>query len=211
MGSEPDRPDRGNPVNSIRAGAVSIQLLTFGSLNSTIFQTSGLYVKAHFSDRGALRLGASFAVDDYSGSIRSQFASVRSDFSVVTLAAEVLEFLDASGSVTTFVGVGPYWERGSGSGKSSTNPGPGYASIFRSESKSWELGGSASFGFEWFLKQKLSVIGRMGASLGIGKFHGSDLSQRTSPSGVEIFRMNFDEDTATASSTAAALGLSAYF
>jgi len=214
---ESDRVERDRPQNSIRAGATSVQFLTFGGgYRSPAFRTSGIYLKSHFSDRGALRIGTEFSYDNFSGESSPTSSPVSQDYESYSfsVSAEFDEYVDATGPVTAFLGAGPYWSRGRYTRQSSRTDiynNLQYSSYSRRESKSWEVGASIGAGFEWFFKQKLSLVGRVGASLGFGKSHAHEEFIYQDPYGNRSGNDDFDTTTATASTSTAALGLGLYF
>jgi hypothetical protein len=202
------------PSNSIHAGATSVQFLTFGGTNRfPAFSSAGLYLKYHFSDRGALRVGSNFYLDELSAkNPKPPNTSTRDSRNYsVSVSAELEEYVDATGTVTIFLGVGPYWTRGRAFEQfyylDTSSP---YYTLSRYETKYWEVGGSAAVGFEWFFKRTLSLIGRGGASLGFGKNHGSNYRETNYPN-VPIEDNHFEATTATAGSSATALGMAVHF
>lgn len=211
---EPDR--RSSPVNSIQSGATSLQFLTFGGGYQTPFRTNGFFVKTHLSDRVALRIGTAFSISQSHGdSPPSPLPSIRNDDSYsVSISTEFEEYVDATGPVTVFIGLGPYWSRSHYTSESVRYRliASGYSiDSYREENKSWELGGSAAVGFEWFFRRKLSVLGRVGASFGFGKEHTSYKAQYGDISYPYTDSLETDTNTASASSSSAALGLGLYF
>jgi hypothetical protein len=133
----------------------------------------------------------------------------------LTVSAEFDRYLAAAGSFALFVGAGPYWARGRNFTEyvysSVDPPGIAYGDRRSQESRTWELGGFATTGFEWFVRPRLSVLGRVGASFGFGERHQYD--REASWRGAEgVSRTSqFDSSTASAGTSTAALGLSAYF
>jgi len=218
LGACPSAAERSDEVNSIHAGAASIQFLTFGGGYTSPLATNGIYLKAHFSDRGALRIGTDFSLSEASGDgTGDSFVRIRNYGShSFTVSAEIEEYVDRRGPVTVFFGFGPYWKRSDyhdDGSRTTFNSGVSYYTIDSSNSTSWVVGGAASAGFEWFFKRKLSVLGRVGASFGFGKQHDSFRYTTTDQFGNVVFddRSQLDSDTATASSSSAALGLGLYF
>src|SRR5437867_12668365 len=63
----PSRAASADESNSLRGGSTAIQFLTFGGGYRSPFRTSGLYVRHHLSDRGALRVGVDFTIDESTG------------------------------------------------------------------------------------------------------------------------------------------------
>ena len=212
-----DNPPVDRPVNSIHAGATSVQFLTFGGgYRAPAFRTSGIYLKTHLSDRGALRVGTEFTLDESSGESPPPELPNNSHITSysVSVSAEIDEYVDATGPVTVFLGFGPYWSRGRYSSEASgylTYSNVTFSRYSKSEYRFWEVGGSAGAGFEWFFKRKLSLIGRVGASLGFGRTRRTSEYRYGDPYGSESHSENFKASTATASSSAAALGLGLYF
>lgn len=215
-GDREREPARERPVNSIHSGAASVQFLTFGGGGQGPFHTNGIYFKTHFSDRGALRVGTDFNISEIHGEdpIAALPHARNTDSYSFTVSAEVEEYVDATGPVTVFLGVGPYWSRSrykADEVRYEQLPSSYYISSYRTDSRSWEVGGSASAGFEWFFKRKLSVMGRVGASFGAGKSHyentyiSGDIVNPTTDSQI------IDATTTSASSATAALGLGLYF
>ena len=201
--------------NSIHAGAVSVQYLAFGGSSKFSGSTrSGVFVKAHFSDRGAVRLGASLSLDESTGKRPAQLpAEVGNtrDYEIYVWS-EVQVFLDARGPVTTFVSLGPYW------GKSRRMYEETYyalapdsterSSHYQDEERSWEAGVTAATGFEWFFRRRISVIGRLGAGIGYTKQHQTYIRSYDDASSQ---RQRFDFSSTFSGTSSAALGLSAYF
>ena len=209
--------DRSDEANSIHAGAASIQFLPFGggSSFSPASSRSGIFLKSHFSDRGALRLGATLSLDESSG--KSPPGPIPNGENIrsyaISVSGEIDEYVDSRGPITAFVGVGPYWVRSRSSfevWRVYTAPDSTVQrSSYKSERKTWEVGATAAMGFEWFFKRKLSVIGRVGASLGFGKRH--DKNSSVFESIVYPGSQNqLDSNTATAGTSSAALGLAVY-
>ena len=200
--------------NSLNSGATSIQLLTFGGGYRGSLRTSGIYLKSHFSDRGALRAGVDFSLSESSGKGSRPPDGGNDRNYYVIAAAEIDEYVDASGPVTAFIGVGPYWaksrefyERTETYDYDPTTPVTYYSKY---ERRSWEVGASAVVGVEWFFKRRLSLLGRVGATLGFGKTRERSRDYSTYPSFSETSR-RFDASTAQAGTSGAALGLGVYF
>lgn len=168
--------------NSLRSGATAIQFqaLGWGGSRSTI-RTMGIYLKQHLAERSALRIGADFSVDNAS-SDRPQVVPVppvgssRSSSQTAYAAQAALEFLrylEGEGPFTMYVGVGPVWSWYNRVNEYTHEYDTSDTTVVvehgRDESRSWTIGATASVGFEWFVVQRLSVLGRMGASLGFGE------------------------------------------
>jgi hypothetical protein len=176
-----------------------------------------VYFKTHFSDRGALRIGADFNFNESHGDSPAQQASSyarNSDSHSVIVSASIDEYVDDTGPVTVLLGIGPYWSQGQGSSDlvqyqpyNSTY----YVYSYTEESRSWELGGTAAAGFEWFFKRKLSVVGRVGASFGFGRIHRENTNTSGPVGNVTTETLELNSKTATASSSAASLGFGLYF
>jgi hypothetical protein len=205
-------------INSIHAGATSIQFVTFGGGYTSPFTTNGIYLKTHFSDRGALRIGTDFYLSESSGDTPEDPSQQTRDYKShsYTVSAEIQEYVDPKGPVTVFLGFGPYWKRGDFRdvySRQSTNSGFTYYNYSEFETRSWTVGGSAAAGFEWFFKRKLSVLGRVGASFGFGKQRDGHHFRTTDQFGtvLEDRRDRVDSNTATATSSSAALGFGLYF
>jgi hypothetical protein len=205
-------------INSLKGGSTSIQFLSFGGESRGLFRTSGLYMKRHLTDRTALRIGADFSVQESSGETPPSGApgtvNNTRDYSI-SLVGEVTRYLDATGPVTMFVGLGPYWTRGRSfyeQWTTQTSGGTDYSYHDKNDGRYWEIGGSAALGFEWFVKRKLSVLGRVGASVGFGERH-QNYAYEYSDGGIITVRSarRFDGTTAAAASSTGALGFSAYF
>jgi len=205
--------------NSIHKGSTSVQFLAFGDNAFSGPFTSGIFFKTHFSDRGALRVGANFRWDDASGrSPRGSpgLAQVENHRNrAILVSAELNQYVDSHGPVTVYLGLGPYWSRYRDffeAYRSFTSP---YDSTThtvsnRSERVSWVVGASAAAGFEWFFKRKLSMLGRVGGSAGFGKRRESgDYYYDSPPPGYQPARFNYN--IAGAATSSAALGLSVYF
>lgn len=209
--------DRSDEPNSIHAGAASIQFLAFGggSLYSPGPSSYGIFLKSHFSDRGALRVGTSLSLNESSGKSPAGQPPKGENDRVYTfsVSGEIDEYVASRGPVTAFLGVGPYWIRS----RSSYELWEVYTAsdstvhLYRasSEGKRWEVGATAAAGFEWFFKRKLSVMGRVGASLGFGKRHDKS-SAGTDGIVFPGYRRQIDSNTATAGTSSAALGLAVY-
>jgi hypothetical protein len=198
-------------TNSIHAGATSVQLLTLGG------GTNGIFVKCHFSDRGALRVGTTFDFSEQTGdnAAGSPLQARRYRSYNFTGSAEIQEFVDATGPVVLFVGFGPFYSRSYGLDQWTSGPdyfGNTYY-YARYEDSRWLVGGGVSTGFEWFFKRKLSVIGRVGASLGFGKSHNEQQTKSTDINGNVLYDDHrvIDSDTISASTSNAALGLGVHF
>ena len=78
-------------------------------------------------------------------------------------------------------------------------------------SASWQVGATAGVGFEWFFKHKLSVLGRVGANLGLGKNHQNTFAAYDFSNPGTYYTRRLDTSTLTSSSTSSALGLAVYF
>lgn len=202
-------------VNSLHGGATSVQFLALGGgYRTPAFRTSGIYLKCHLSDRGALRVGTDFSLDESSGKspVGPDFQNTR--YYSVSVSAEFEEYVDASGPVTVFLGVGPYWTRGRNSWdnfRSDVYNQVTYVRYSRSEYRYWEIGGSVGVGFEWFFKRRLSLLGRVGATLGFGERHELERYYASDPYHPYTDENRLDYKTATAGSSSAALGLGVYF
>jgi hypothetical protein len=205
-------------INSIHAGATSIQFVTFGGGYTSPFTTNGIYLKTHFSDRGALRIGTDFYFNETSGESPPELPQRTrddQDYSY-TVSAEIQQYVDTRGPVTIFFGFGPFWKRANFRAldtQRSTYLGITYYQYAEYESRNWTIGGSAAAGFEWFFKRKLSVLGRVGASVGFGEQRNGHHYLTTDQFGTVLDdrRDRVDSDTATASSSSAALGFGIYF
>jgi|SRR5882672_2979212 len=208
--------------NSIHAGAASFQFVTFGGTSrAPAFSTSGIYMKTHFSDRGAVRVGIDFSLNSNSVTRRDPPDYVSSvkyntrNYSYNT-SAEIQEYVDARGPVTIFFGLGPYWRKArTFNDETATvrpnNSGITYVSYRKAEQKAWEVGGAGSIGFEWFFRSKLSVLGRVGATFGFGKTQDTYHSHYDNvPNAPPPLNARTDANTATAGSSSAALGLAIY-
>lgn len=205
-----------DPANSIASGSFSVQFLTFGGGYQQPFSNSGIFMKVHMSDRSALRAGTTFSLDEESAtnplSAASRLKASDRNYSFM-VSSEYEYFADETGPVTFFVGFGPYWSRTRSMYErtyidSDTPNAPfDYA---RLESKNWEVGGAATFGLEWFLKRKVSVLARVGASVGFGKRHQDELDEYYDGSQLHEARSHFDSTTSRAGTSTAALGLSVY-
>ena len=201
-------------TNSIHAGALSVQLLTFGS------GTNGIFAKWHVSDRAALRLGTDFYISESSGDSPvgqpERGETSTSQRHQYRISLELEDYVDATGPVTMFLGAGPFFAHSYSlddfSGYQTYNF-VTYYDYFRGERTGWALGGTASAGFEWFFRRKLSVIGRVSASLAFGKNH--DDERRLSLNSLGVVdtdtHTQFDETTASASTSSAGLGLGFHF
>ena len=203
-------------ANSIHAGAVSLQLLTFGG-GGFLSPRDGISVKAHFSDRGAVLLGASLALDESSGkSAPSQPLYIsNSRYYTVTISSEIQEYIDARGPVTMFLALGPYWSRSRSFYERTQERSlfglPPHADSYRDEQKSWQVGVRGGVGFEWFFKRKLSVLGRVGASLAFGKGHDDSFTAYDLSDPSTYSSHHTDSSSFTSTSSSSALGLAAYF
>jgi len=197
--------------NSIHAGAVSIQLLAFGAgmLMAPTFSTSGIFIKTHFSDRNALRVGTALFLDESTGESPPgqplNFDVAR--FYSISVSAEIDHYIDARGPVTAFLGIGPYWSRSRSSHEFGRTFSPTDFYYSRSENRSWEVGAAGAAGFEWFFRRQLSVIARVGASVGFGKLH-EDYSGSIRPPGDTT--QGVESDTARGGISSAAVGLAAH-
>ena len=206
-----------DPSNSLTGGSTAIQFQTFGGGYRTPFRTSGIYLKHHLSDRSAVRVGVDFNLDASSGDTPPgtlQSSAEDNEYYSVAVAGEFTRYIDASGQVTVFVGLGPYWQRGRSFNErwqTDINGTSIYTSHSKYEARTWEVGGSVTLGFEWFFRRKLSLLGRVGASVGFGEKH--SINQYEASDGVNSYSdtRRFDSDTSTAGSSNAALGLSVYF
>jgi len=200
--------------NSIHAGATSVQLLTFGGGYRGSLRTSGIYLKSHISDRGAIRAGVDLSLDESSGKNPLGPGAENNRRYYVIVGAELDEYVDASGSVTVFLGVGPYWTRSrefyDRLDVFSPDPSTTYTYYNSFESRGWEAGGSAVVGVEWFFKRRLSLLGRVGATLGFGKRHERQVADSTDPNYVGTVS-EFNSSTVQAGTSTAALGLGIYF
>ena len=208
--------DHRSTVNSIESGATSVQFLTFGGGSQTPFRTNGIYAKTHLSDRVALRVGTMFGIfQSHGDSPPSPLPSTgNSENYSISVSAEFQEYVDATGPVTLFLGFGPYWSRSrykQDTVRYQPNGSSYYIDSYEEEQKSWEIGGSAAVGFEWFFRRKLSVLGRIGASFGFGKDHSSYRAQYGDISNPQTDSLELETSTASGSSAAAALGLGLYF
>jgi hypothetical protein len=199
--------------NSIHAGAVSIQFLAFGAgtVRAPTFSTSGIFIKTHFSDRNALRVGATLGLDESTG---GSPPGQRLNFSVeryysISVSAEIDHYIDARGPVTSFLGIGPYWSRLRSSYEFGRAFSPTDFYYSRSENRSWEVGAAGVAGFEWFFRRQLSVIARVGASVGFGRLHEeSDYSGIIPPGGGTTQRV--ESNTARGGISSAAVGFAAH-
>jgi|SRR5688572_2852502 len=208
-----------DPYNSLHDGAASVQFLTFGGGYRTPFRTSGFYFKTHLSDRTAFRVGTDFSLDEssatdplrddvnYSSNTRSYSISVSSEFQ---------RYIDGDGSVTVFLGFGPYWSRGRNyfdyaSRRYADLYGRAWFDTYQNETRGWEVGASAAVGFEWFFKRKLSLLGRVGSSVGFGRRH--EIRHSNYFDGIQNHPSveRSDATTATAGFSGAALGIGVYF
>ncbi|HMI31236.1 MAG TPA: hypothetical protein VK527_05810 [Candidatus Limnocylindrales bacterium] len=204
----------GAEENSLHAGATSVQFLVLGGSGSgpPAFGTSGIFVKTHLSDRGALRVGADLYLNESTAKPGQLRRAENNRYYAVSVSAEFEEYVDATGPVTVFFGVGPYWTRY----RSSTEyinmdlSDPAYVFYSNYERRTWEVGGAAAVGFEWFFKRRLSMIGRAGASVGFGKRNDYEQHTSTYPT-YQNQEYRFESTTATAASSSAAIGLALYF
>jgi len=191
---------------------VSLQFFPFG--NGAFFgPQDGISVKAHFSDRGALLLGAALSLDESTGksSPSEMLDRINNRYYTVTVTSQIQEYVDARGPVTIFLALGPYWNRARSSYEETRQSPAATIQNYKSERKSWEVGATGGVGFEWFFKRKLSVVGRVGASLALGKEHetfflADDLSN---PNTYSLRKTDYS--TFTSSSASSALGLAVYF
>jgi hypothetical protein len=207
-----------DPHNSLHDGAASVQFLTFGGGYQTPFQTSGLYFKTHLSDRTAFRVGVDFDLKESSakdplGDDVNYTANTRNHS--VGVSSEFQRYIDGDGSVTVFLGFGPYWSWSRSyfdyARRYLDFYGPTWVDVYQSETRGWEVGASASVGFEWFFKRKLSLLGRVGSSVGFGKRH--EIRNTNYFDGVQNHPRveRFDATTVSAGISAAALGIGVYF
>jgi len=195
--------------NSIHARATSIQFFAFGGGSHAVA------LKSHFSDRGAVRVGVNLSLDESTGNgPRSELPHLLNTRNyLISVSGEIQEYVDARGPVTVFVGAGPYWTRGRNSYEETryyvAYDSTTHYTYSKSERTSWQVGGTATAGFEWFFKRKLSVIGRAGASFGFGKRHEDSIyfnDYFIPPSGAG----HFDSSTASAGTSSATLGFAVY-
>jgi hypothetical protein len=201
----------------LRSGATSVQLLALGGSSRSSLRAAGLYIKRHLSRGSALRAGVDFSLDESTGSSPPGYAtpySANSRSYGVTVSGEYDRYLASTGQVAVFVGIGPYWTRGRNLYEYSETrvlaPGELYGYNDRREIRTWELGGTAVVGFEWFFRPRLSVLGRVGAGLGFGERHESeDTREFGLYNSARGSRLN--STTVSAGTSTAALGLSAYF
>ena len=212
-----------DPYNSLRTGATSIQFLAIGGASRPSFRPSGLYLKWHMSDRNAFRLGTDFSLDESSGKNSLPIPSppyfgtrtYQNDRNYsVSVSAEFERYVDATGPVTIFVGFGPFWSRG----RAYYDETVFYDSYpiastqtYLDEQRSWEVGASASIGFEWFFKRKLSLLGRVGGNLGFGERHQNRRVTFSDGAQTQLHVDRFDTTTAEAGIGAAAIGAAVYF
>lgn len=204
-----------DPANSIASGAFALQFLTFGGGWEQPFNNSGIYMKWHLSDRGALRAGTSFNLDQSSSTNPLVlYAPQANDRSYnFTVTAEYEYYADESGPVTFAVGFGPYWSRSRSFFERTqlytSDPNSPW-SYTRDDSHSWVVGGAASAGFEWFFRRKLSLLGRIGASFGFGEAHQVHNDRYFDGTDLLESRSRRDATTSTAGTSSAALGISVY-
>ncbi|MGE5176847.1 MAG: hypothetical protein ACM3JJ_10785, partial [Hyphomicrobiales bacterium] len=120
----------------------------------------------------------------------------------------------ADGPVAIYVAVGPYWSKNRYFDETFydyTGLYPNVYSYYSREEKSWEVGGLIATGFEWFFRSKLSVTGRVGVSAGIGRDTTRHHDWQMNGLTREEHSDRQDEDSATAGSTSATMGVSVYF
>ena len=202
-------------ANSIHAGAVSLQFLTFGGGFSNA--KSSISAKAHFSDRGAVLLGTSLFLEESTGKrLPTGLANVSNERNYsITVSGEIQEYVDARGPVTVFVALGPYWNRTRGLYESNreylASDSTTHLDRYSSDSRSWQIGATAGIGFEWFFKHKLSLLGRVGANLGFGKNHQNTFAAYDFPDPNTFYTRRLETSTLNSGSTSSALGLAVYF
>jgi len=204
-----------DPANSIASGAFALEFLTFGGGWQQPFTASGIYMKLHLSDRGALRAGTSFSLSQSSSTNPiGYYAPQGNDRNYsITVSSEYDYYVDDSGPVTVYLGFGPYWsrlrnlyERTQLLSSTSTVPYEYYSDEYRR----WEVGGTASAGFEWFFKRKLSLTGRVGASVGFGEMHNLHRDRYFDGVDTQDISVRRDATTSAAGTSSAALGISVY-
>lgn len=203
-----------DPANSIASGSFAVQFLTFGGGYQQPFSTSGIFMKAHLSDRGALRVGTTFNLDQASSTNPlAIYQDTGNDRSYAfTVSSEYEYYADETGPVTFFVGFGPYWRRARNMYERTLiyDATSGAMQYYNDESRAWEVGGAASMGLEWFFKRKLSLLARVGASFGFGQRHDSHFDRYFDGFQYHESRARRDSNTSTAGTSAAELGLSIY-
>jgi len=191
----------------------SVELLTFGG------GTNGIYVKRHLSPRNAVRIGADFYLSSNKFSIPPEGTVTQNGASSTrsyTVSAELERFIDATGPVTVFLGLGPYYGHWRGRNERYRTGYDGAGPIlehYEADGFQRIIGGSAAAGFDWYFKRSLSVTGRVGASAGFGRSHYRSRSTRTDSSGSVLydFHDEYRSTTSTASTSSAALGIGVHF
>ena len=190
--------------NAIHAGATSIQFLAFGGSSRDIA------FKTHYSDHGAIRVGVNLTLDESTGKAPSTaLPHLRvTRYYTIAVSSELQQYIDTKGPVTMFVGAGPYWTKGRSSYEETEYLSGTDLFYSKSDQRFWQVGGTATAGFEWFFKRKLSVIGRVGASFAFGKTHAQDGYSIgvVPPPGMT----RFHSSTASAGTSSAALGFAVY-
>ncbi|HEX7078929.1 MAG TPA: hypothetical protein VF363_10945 [Candidatus Eisenbacteria bacterium] len=213
----PPSPASAEGTNSLHAGATALQFLAVGG-SRTPFRTTGVYVKHHLTARNAVRIGAEFSLDNANGDTPPGTGETRVErdrHHAITVSGEFARYLDGDGPVTMFLGVGPYWTQERSLQQylfEYPSTYGGIASDYREfDNRNSEVGGSVAAGFEWFFRPKLSLLGRLGASVGFGKRHSRDEERFSDGTSTAISIRRFDGTTAASATSNGILGFAAYF
>ena len=162
--------------NSLKEGAWALQFGIGGNFTLTSFQGSTIAVKYQLSDRTAIRGGITIYGSNSNGNNSASGAVADSSYGTlpgnsstngtnVSFVLQYLWYLNPSGPVHFYVGVGPslaYSYSHSSSDNSYFEYQPGQNSfweqnIYNSNSHLWTVGGTGVAGVEWFASQWLSL------------------------------------------------------
>jgi opacity protein-like surface antigen len=203
--------------NYLKGGKWALQFDLGAFINPTYFKSIELGIKSQLSTRSAVRLGIGFNLSSSDGELNSysyNTPETRKDYQFA-FSLNYLYYLNPKDVVCFYGGIGPVYEYYE-SGSDEVNKGESQGIIFTSEhhrsARSWYIGLEGIVGVEWFLHERICILGEYNLIFKRGKYSSTttDIFSSTELP-TEIIVRNQNSNSLSFHFNIVKIGLSAYF
>ena len=151
--------------NSLRDGKSALNFEINGDFDLTSFEGATISFKHHYADNRAYRISISGMASSQDSESRTPVggrSELDYDRYAISLFVQRLYYRSPRSTTTLFYGFGP---RGGLNWQKTSTGGPSSLSRTESVSNGWDIGIVALVGFEWFVREEISLITQYASSL----------------------------------------------
>ncbi len=209
--------DTSASVNYLKGGKWALQFDLGAFINPTYFKSIELGIKSQLSTRSAVRLGIGFNLNSSDGDFSSNSYNTpltRKDYQFA-VSLNYLYYLNPKDVVCFYGGVGPvyeYYETASDEVNSDESQGMIFTYEYHRSSRSLYAGAEAVVGVEWFIHERICILGEYNLLFKLGKYSSTNTEIHSSTEfPTEIWVRNQNSNNISFHFNIVKIGLSAYF